>query len=825
MADSTMAPKKPEDYNPKDELAGWVTERVDAWRTWRDNNFSKRWDEYYRMYRGFWTEADRTRSSERSRIIGTELAQAVETAVAEIEDAIFARDRWIDVVDDHLDEDKSDVAEALRRLLDKYEEYNVKGAISEIILNGALYGTGIGKIVVDRVDKPYVDVSGGLPGAASKKQYCVKLVPISPRNFIMDPNASEISEALGCAHETKVPLSVVQGRIANGTYRSFPLTPYEEQVDDLNALGEFGAATGTAQACKVVEWHGLVPKSMLSEKEELFDNLAEELKAASADPEKLTIKAPAGSSSDTYVEAIVTVINDDYVARAVINPFIFGDRSIVAFPYDKVPNRFWGRGVAEKGYNPQKALDAEIRARIDALGFSTAPMMGIDSTKIPRGEKFAVRPGKNILTVGNPAEALMPLKFPPPDPYTFQQTQELREMIQRGTGSYELPANADTNRMAATSMSMIVGSMIKRSRRVLANIERHFLTPFVTQSLWRYMQFDPETFPMQDYKFKVKSAMGIMAREFEQGQLVSLLSTVPSESPAFWMLMKGIYTNSSIDERESMIQFCDQMLEKAMNPEPPPPDPKVMVDMQRLQFESEKWKDERDLKARDLMQKDEMMRAEAARDIGEGRMQTSTAVLQLVKAETEQLRAQSDSMLALAKAEAERNKAELEAYKASLEELKIRIEAQKPSAGSQEGDDTNSTSPAPTIPDIESLGPEVEDSDDKFSKMFEDLKSLIETQIADMKGRDINTEAQGTVMQQQDTGIVDMILELNRKVDALGMGSQAAPGQGQAATPSFEESILDQEGVQIERDANGLVTSVNGRPVKRNEQGLMTGIE
>jgi hypothetical protein len=115
-------------------------------------------------------------------------------------------------------------------------------------------------------------------------------------------------------------------------------------------------------------------------------------------------------------------------------------------------------------------------------------MMAIDATKIPRGETFAVRPGRNILTQGNPAEALMPLKFPPPDPHTFQQTQELREMIQRGTGGYELPAAmADANRMAATSMSMVVGSMIKRSRRTLANIEREFLKPIVEKALWRYM--------------------------------------------------------------------------------------------------------------------------------------------------------------------------------------------------------------------------------------------------------------------------------------------------------------------------------------------------
>ena len=38
-------------------------------------------------------------------------------------------------------------------------------------------------------------------------------------------------------------------------------------------------------------------------------------------------------------------------------------------------------------------------------------MMAMDATRLPRGAKFEVKPGKAILTNGNPNEILFPFKF------------------------------------------------------------------------------------------------------------------------------------------------------------------------------------------------------------------------------------------------------------------------------------------------------------------------------------------------------------------------------------------------------------------------------
>ena len=129
-------------------LAGWLNYRLESWRNHRDQNYVTKWDEYYRLWRGIWLQEDRTRSSEKSRIISPALQQAVESSVAELEEATFGRGKWFDIQDDMLDDNPQD-AEYVRNLLQEdLEKTGVKDAICEVFINSAIYGTGIGNIVV-----------------------------------------------------------------------------------------------------------------------------------------------------------------------------------------------------------------------------------------------------------------------------------------------------------------------------------------------------------------------------------------------------------------------------------------------------------------------------------------------------------------------------------------------------------------------------------------------------------------------------------------------------------------------------------------------------
>jgi len=554
--------------NQYQALASWLTYRLESWRTHRNINYIPMWDEYYRLWRGIWSAEDKTRQTERSRLIAPALQQAVESSVAELEEATFGRGKWFDIKDDMLDEDPSDV-EYIRNLLQEdLEKTGVKDAICEVFLNGAIYGTGIGKIVVKQsIERAPSEqsIDGTMATTRTIVEYPsidIHVEPISPKEFLIDPSANSIDDALGVAHEVIKPRYHVVEGIRSGIYRDVPLDGDYDTV-------RFGYDPEIKQAdesdsVKICEYWGKVPKRFLKK---------------NADKDDFEY-----SKKDELVEAVVTMCNDEYVLRVEENAFMMVDRPFISYQHDIVPNKFWGRGVCEKGYNPQKALDAEMRARIDSLALTTTPMMAADATRLPRGVKFEVRAGKTILTNGSPREAIMPLDMGTTDPSTFNQVASLQNMIQMGTGSTDQgQAGSET----ASGMSMLQSASIKRQKRTLMNFQNTFLIPLINKAMWRKIQFDVDRYPVTDYKFVPYSTMGIMAKELEMTQMVQMLQTIPQDSPAFDVILLALFQNSSIHNRDQIVNALMQ----GNQPDPQQEEMQQMgmqLEMQQLQANVQK---------------------------------------------------------------------------------------------------------------------------------------------------------------------------------------------------------------------------------------------
>ena len=519
-------------------LSQWLSGRLENWRNHRDNNYLKQWDEYYRLWRGMWTTEDQNRRSEKSKIITPALQQAVEASVAELEEATFGRGKWFDIQDDMLDENKQDV-EYIRNLLQEdLEGAGCKDALCEVFLNGAVYGTGIAKIITEEKTerRPVeVPVEGTLTTVRQIEDYVtvdVKVEAVSPKEFIIDPSANTINEALGVAHEVYKPRYILSEGMAKGIYREVDISA-DTDVVQIGYDPEYIQKDASDQI-KICEYWGKVPRKFLNSKIDLDDFEYDE---------------------DELVEAVVTLANDSHILRAEENPFMMVDRPFVSYQHDIVPNKFWGRGVCEKGYNPQKALDAEMRARIDSLALTTTPMIAADATRLPRGIKLEVRPGKTILTNGDPRQAIMPLTLGSTDQNTYNQVASLQNMIQMGTGSADMGV---PDRATSSGMSMIQSASIKRQKRTLMNFQNTFLIPMINKSMWRKIQFDVDRYPVTDYKFVPYSTMGIMAKELEMQQMVQMLQSIPKDSPAFNVLLLAIFQNSSIHNRDQVVQSLMQ---------------------------------------------------------------------------------------------------------------------------------------------------------------------------------------------------------------------------------------------------------------------------
>ena len=79
------------------------------------------------------------------------------------------------------------------------------------------------------------------------------------------------------------------------------------------------------------------------------------------------------------------------------------------------------------------------------------------------------------------------------------------------------------------------------------------------------MQFDPENYPVADYKFNASSTLGIIAREYEVTQLVQLLQTMKQDSPLYATLVESIIDNMNLSNREDLLAAMKQAMEP--NPE------------------------------------------------------------------------------------------------------------------------------------------------------------------------------------------------------------------------------------------------------------------
>ena len=662
LADNAFTNKKPGAMHP--ELSGWVMSRVDKWRDDRDQTYQKVWGEYWRIWRGRWNETDRTRKSERSKLVSPALSQALDMTVAELEEATFGRENWVDILDNEGDPDHKDILGIRRKFLEDMKKDKVPSAFAQCYLNGGLYGTLAGKVVVEKSTQPTfqpdprtVPEPGTEPVAQPKMivkhepRVSVKLVPIPVTELVPDPNGTCVEDMLGVAHEVAKPrawlLSQPWGKEYAKRTSGDTGASRDEEMDHADREAP-GLLASDPNRVLVTEYHGKVPKRLLQKDSAPVDD----------DPLASAIisggrKEMGELDGEELVEAIVIVLDKNYCAYAIENPFLMGDRSIVTCQFERVPGRFHGRGIMEKGYNPQKALDAELRTRMDVMALISNPQMGADGTALPRGFDLRTRPGKVWITNGSPKDAIYPIAFPNLDPASFNQTAEMERMVQMGTGAMDTatPLNENRRNETATGSSLIAGTFVKRAKRSLRNITENFVEPIVQKILWRRMEFDPLNYP-RDFEFRIVSTLGIVARELEQNQLTQMMGLVEPGSQTQRAMVKAIFDSSSSPFKAEL----EAALEQDAQPDPQAQQMQQMqlqmgqlelqekqIDVQKQQLEALKIQSEiKEVESKILLNLAKMEEAASKPGVDFAKLQNERDKLQIELEEIRQFARQND---------------------------------------------------------------------------------------------------------------------------------------------------------------------------------------
>jgi len=520
------------------DLVSFITTHCDRWREFKEVNYEKKWDEYERLYYGIWSDEDKTRESERSRIVSPAIRQAVENKTSEIMEATTGRGEFFELQDNISDGQTVDVEITAQQLHEDLKATKADKTWSEVNRNAEVYGLGIAEIQVKNVME-LVPTTQPIPGAqvaaigvTEVEKVVVPVKSIHPRNFLWDYRKVNIGPE----------------------YSDNALEP--TQLDTLYQEDKV----------RILRYYGLVPREYLDQLEN--------------DGKEVADLFPDDSDADQYsdlVEAVVVIANNQYLLKAEANPYMMKDRPIVTYAPEKVPGRIVGIGTVEKGYNMQKAIDAQLRSHLDSLALTTAPMMAADATRLPRGVNYKVQPGKTLLTNGNPNEILFPFKFGSTDAGNIQTAERFETMLLQATGT--LDSQAMTRAVASgeaggASMSLAMSSIIKKNKQALMNFQDDFLIPLIKKVAVRYMQYDPERYPSRDFTFVPASTLGMVAREYEQQQFIGLLQTLGPDSPVLPLVLKGIIKGSSLSNKEELVVALDQMNQ-------PDPAQQQMVQMQQ----------------------------------------------------------------------------------------------------------------------------------------------------------------------------------------------------------------------------------------------------
>ena len=631
-----------ETHTAKQAIVTWVMGKVNPWRAHREANYDARWEEYYRMWRGIWASEDVERKSERSRLISPALSQAVESVTSEIESAVLDQGALFDIVDDTADtaakQDK-DMVGLRAKLREDMKETQFDQSLNQIFLNGSIFGTGLGKLDVEDVE--VMSIKAGPDGRAelgTSERTQVELTPMLPQSFVIDIAAKSINEGLGAAHEYTAPTHSVREMQDSGVYLDSELKVAAESP--LDPIESDTRPDYAQDSVNITDYRGKVPlrliraleleQTQLDEDEELDDLFSPEV----------------DETDETLVEAFIVIGNGNVLLKAKENTTLLKERLFLAYRHEIVPDQFWGRGVCEKGYNPQKALDGSVRARMDGLALTVHPMMAIDGSRMPKGFRFSVRPGRTIVTQGAPGEILQPINFGQIDPNIFTDNAELERMVSQATGGSDTaaPTKANNRNETASGMSMQLGSFVKRSKRTIRNIENEFIVPMVKTVSNLFMQFAPERYPATDVTFRAVSMLGNMARELEQQQFTFMLQTTDASSPAYWLIMRSIYESSDLKNREQMLEFIDIELDKVLNPPPPPEDP--LLKLKEMEVTAKIKAEHSRIQVEYIRAQAEIARAanDARTAESEEAKNESQAILNLAKAEAQAIGSQKDEL-------------------------------------------------------------------------------------------------------------------------------------------------------------------------------------
>lgn len=363
----------------------------------------------------------------------------------------------------------------------------------------------------------------------------VRVYNLNPADVLPSPDSKDTQTGIFVADRMRLTRSALsQARSMDGfSKRAIDLILYDYpqgfvDSESENSIEEHLVAVDPDYAGMfiVYDYYGQVGG------DKLLEFLTMEGESHEAKMDRGTVDTSLGEidPNDTY--EINVWLCGGFVIRAVMDPYPLGKRPYHSASYREVPDSFWGLSIPLLAQSSQAEVNAAVRSRIFNMGIASGPTVEIDVTRFEGTDRpEVIEPWRIYYTEGSTASSQSPaVRFVQAASNAAELTQVAEEVWQKAHDLVGLPPHTRGSNEGAPrtlgAFSMQFSSATKGIKKVLSNIDRGTIEPFITMVYYHNMVNSDDKTIKGDAQISARGVIGLLRLEGEDAKPMETLTAI-----------------------------------------------------------------------------------------------------------------------------------------------------------------------------------------------------------------------------------------------------------------------------------------------------------
>lgn len=299
--------------------------------------------------------------------------------------------------------------------------------------------------------------------------------------------------------------------------------------------------TGVVDRFTVLDWWGYIRVGTLRD----MGGRVDPVKRFDAKTRTMVDKA----LNDEEVVIANIVVCGDHVFKAIAADMKPKRLPFYVVPYEKVPKRLFGQGVAWMMADWQAVLNTVYRAMLDNMAISALPLGWYDRKRV-KNQSDVLTCGKMFSSEGNENYTLPPVQFfdvPSKIPMLKQIADIAKANIEESTSMPDMVQGMmgpGGHNRTSSGLSILGGWADASARSVQRNVDAEFTKPFITAMYFWEMQLSPNDAIKGDYQVEALGVESVIADELLTQRINEAMLMINQDPEADIQIDKSrIYTH------------------------------------------------------------------------------------------------------------------------------------------------------------------------------------------------------------------------------------------------------------------------------------------